>query len=311
MLMVDDTTFVRFGQAFCLYMATRVSLTIFNLLSEYVLGSTFNFKKIGDWAVVTGATDGIGLAFARALAKQGQNVVLISRSKEKLDKVAQEIEMKYNVSTKCISADFSESDIYTNIKQQISDLNISVLVNNVGVSYDHPEYFLEVEGLPNVISKMMSINVYSTVKMTELVLPTFVRKNKGVVLNVSSSAACKPTPLLTLYSASKQFVDTFSKAINCEYASKGVIMQCITPFFVCTKLSKIRRSSLFIPNPDTYVAATLKTVGKSASTYGYLPHAVQGLLFHSVPDWLYMKISLSQMNAVRSKALKRKQQKKE
>lgn len=301
-----DIPYEILGQFFCLCVSTRVGLNILGLLSEYVFSSTFIFKKVGDWAVVTGATDGIGLSYARKLAKQGQSIVLISRNPDKLKKVAQDIEQEYKVSTKCVPADFSRSDIYTDIEKEISNLNISVLVNNVGMSYDYPEYFSEINDLSNFIGKMLSINVTSALKMTELVLPGFTKKNAGVILNISSASACKPTPLLTLYSASKQFVDTFSKALNCEYATKGIIIQSITPFFVCTKLSKIRRSSFFVPTPDVYVSKALKTVGKSTSTYGYLPHALQGMVIHSLPEWLYMRLSFSQMKGVRAHALRKK-----
>jgi len=309
--MLEESQFSFLGKIAFYYLASRGFWTFLSLLKEYVLASAYNFKKCGDWTVVTGATDGIGLSFARKLAKQGQNIVLISRNPEKLETVAKQLESEFNVTTKCIAVDFSQTDIYEKIEKGIAGLNVGVLINNVGFSYSYPEYLMEIEDLPNMMDKMLAINVQSALHMTRLVLPAFEKKRTGVILNISSASACKPVPLLTLYSASKQFVSCFSEALQGEYESKGIVIQCVTPFFVTTKLSKIRRSSLFIPTPDTFVSAALKTVGKSASTYGYLPHAIQGLLYHSLPDAVYAYFSMSQMKAVRKKALKRKQAKKE
>jgi len=295
------------GQACLLYLATKLSLAAYNFISEYVFASTFNFKKIGEWAVVTGATDGIGLAYVRALAKQGQNIVLISRTMEKLEKIAKEVESKYNVSTKCIAADFSKNDIYENISSQIQGLDISVLINNVGMSYDYPMCFTQIPDADNFADKMLAINVTSALKMCNIVMPLFAEKKKGVVLNISSASACRPTPLLTVYSAAKQFVDMFSKGLSWEYKSMGIVVQSITPFFVVSKLSKIRRPSLFIPTPDKFVSSALKTVGKSTSTYGYLPHAIQGLFAHYIaPEWLYCTLIKKSMEAMNKKALRRK-----
>jgi|ERR1719322_273136 len=303
-----ELTFDCLGQAFCLYLAYCFGLKVYKLISEYVNGSVVNLNKYGKWAVITGATDGIGLSFANNLAKQGQNIVLVSRNPEKLATVAKEIESKYQVETKCITADFSHQDIYDNIKKSLYGLDISILINNVGVSYEHPEFFLELDDRANVISKMISINVLSAVKMTEIILPEFVEKGKGVILNISSASACVPTPLLTLYSATKKFVICFSKSLNGEYASKGVVIQSLTPFFVCTKLSKLRHSSIFIPNPDTYVKSAMKVIGKSTCSYGYLPHAIQGLVIESLPEWLYQYFSTKHMCGIRKRALKKKSQ---
>jgi len=289
-----------------LYLAAKFTISLCNFLSEYVLTSTFNFKKIGDWAVVTGATDGIGLAYVKALAKQGQNIVLVSRTMEKLEKVAREVENKYNVETKCVEADFSRRDIYENIGKQLEGLNVSVLVNNVGMSYEHPMLF---NNLPshNFMDKMLDVNVTSAVNMCRVVIPHFIGKKKGVVLNISSASACRPTPLLALYSAAKNFVDTFSKCLSWEYSQAGIIVQSVTPFFVVSKLSKMKRPSLFVPTPENFVASQLKTVGKATATYGYLPHAVQGFFAHFVaPEWMYCKLIKGSMEALNKKALRRK-----
>ncbi|KAL1007649.1 hypothetical protein UPYG_G00089500 [Umbra pygmaea] len=241
-------------------------------------GRTVSPAKLGKWAVVTGATDGIGKAYSEALARRGFCIMLVSRTQEKLEEVAKSIESKYGVETKSVAADFSATDIYPKIESGLSGLEIGVLVNNVGISYSYPEYFLNIPNLDTFIDNMINVNITSVCQMTRMVLPGMVERRKGAILNISSASGMYPCPLLSIYSASKAFVDFFSRGLQAEYKSKGIIIQSVLPFFVATKLSKIRRATLDKPNPDRYVAAELNTVGLQSQTNGYLPHAVMGWL---------------------------------
>ncbi|XP_063327274.1 very-long-chain 3-oxoacyl-CoA reductase-B [Pelmatolapia mariae] len=255
--------------------------TVYRLLSGFrvwVLGNgrLLSPAKLGKWAVVTGATDGIGKAYAEELARKGFAIVLISRSQEKLDDVAKAIASKCGVETKTIQADFSAVDIYSKIEEGLTGLEIGVLVNNVGMSYPYPEFFLSVPNLDTFIDTLVNINITSVCQMTRLVLPQMVERKKGAILNISSASGMYPVPLLTVYSASKAFVDYFSQGLQAEYKSKGIIIQSVLPFFVATKLSKIRRATLDKPSPERYVASQLNTVGLQTQTNGYLPHAIMG-----------------------------------
>lgn len=248
------------------------------------LGSAFGFgvkwcPGPSTWAVITGATDGIGLAYAKEFARMGYSVCLISRNKEKLDRTKEEIKSE---SPKCseirtIAVDFVRTDIYDEIEKQINELDdIHILVNNVGISYEYPEYFNKIPEAKKLMNSIVNCNIMSVMRMVELVLPKMERRGRGVVINLSSYSASYPMPLLSIYNASKIFVDFLSRALQFEYADKGITIQSVLPAYVSTKMSKIRRTSLMVPSPKTYVQHALKTVGIESRTYGYWAHKLQG-----------------------------------
>lgn len=151
---------------------------------------------------IKGSTDGIGKAYAEELAKRRVNIILIGRNKEKLEAVSRSISETYKVETDFIVADFSKGrEPYTAIKKALKDREIGILVNNVGMFYPYPDYFTNVS--EDVLWDMININIASASMMTHIVLPGMVEKKKGAIVNVSSASCCQPTPMLTIYGASK------------------------------------------------------------------------------------------------------------
>uniref|UniRef100_A0A3Q2PV17 3-ketoacyl-CoA reductase n=1 Tax=Fundulus heteroclitus TaxID=8078 RepID=A0A3Q2PV17_FUNHE len=265
--------------------------------------------KLGKWAVVTGATDGIGKSYAEELARRGFSMMLISRSQEKLDDVARSLEDQFKVETRTIAVDFGRLDIYSKIEEGLANLEIGVLVNNVGVSYRYPEYYLQIPDLNDFITNMINVNMTSVCQMTRLVLPKMVERSKGVILNISSASGMYPVPLLTVYSATKAFVDFFSRGLHEEYRRQGILVQSVLPFFVATKMTRIRKPTLDKPTPERYVAAELNTVGLQSQTNGYFPHAVMGwVTTRLVPSSIVIFLGARMNRLQRTGYLRRKKQ---
>lgn len=265
----------------CLFIvALQITRIVIRLLYNNVIGSLLkknvNLKEMGRWAVVTGATDGIGKAYAEALAKLGIDVILISRTKTKLEAVAAEIEAEYHVHTKIIEADFTNDsyDTYHAIEKELYGMEIGILINNVGMSSPHPAYFLELPNRDKVYSDIIKCNIGSVTNMSLMILPQMVERKKGVVVNVSSVTAIIPSPLLTVYASTKAFIEKFSKDLACEYGKCGIVIQCILPGYVATKMSKIRRSTWMAPAPDVFVESAIHKIGIQQHTTGYFPHSL-------------------------------------
>ncbi|KAL0123299.1 hypothetical protein PUN28_005677 [Cardiocondyla obscurior] len=286
----------------------KISILAWKKLLAPSLGFGIDLRSQGRWAVVTGATDGLGKAFAKALAEQGMNIVLVSRSLSKLKDVATEIERKYQVETRVVEADLTEGQVvYAEIGKATQDLEVGVLINNAGASYDHPELFTNVS--EEVLARILQLNVAAVTGVARAVLPGMMERGKGVLINVSSTAAAIPSPYLSVYAASKAYIDKLSADLATEAAPRGVTVQCILPGPVATKMSKIKRPTWMAPTPETFVKSSLKTVGIESRTTGYPPHCliigfVNALRYtcETGAVWLVAKTMLN----IRGRALRKK-----
>ncbi|CCG84133.1 protein of unknown function [Taphrina deformans PYCC 5710] len=260
------------------------------------------------WAVITGASDGIGAEFATQLAKAGFNVLLVSRTQSKLDSLAEGLSTKYGIMTKTLAMDASaikESD-FERLAELTKDLEIGVLVNNVGQSHDIPVPFhiTSTQEMQDIIN----INVTSTLRVTQTILPRLLLR-RSLILTMGSFGGYLPTPLLATYSGSKAFLQTWSIALASELSSSKVTVKLVNSYLVTSKMSKIRKASISIPTPKAFVSATLNGIkGGTVIT----PHWVHSLMatalsFIGRENYFVVEGNKSMHMSIRARALRKRE----
>ncbi|GMT20744.1 hypothetical protein PFISCL1PPCAC_12041, partial [Pristionchus fissidentatus] len=309
--MVCQCTLNFFGYSALAFVAYRILLAFYNVLFPYFIGTPVDLhKKAGaKWAVVTGATDGIGKAYATQLAKKKFNVLLISRTQSKLDDTKTEIEQAApGVDVATFAFDFSATthDAYEPLIQTLKKYEIGVLVNNVGMSFEYPEVLHATEGGLQRLADMTTINCLPTVLLSAVALEQMSTRKAGIVINISSGAAYNEMSHWNVYSSAKRFVMHLSAILRAEYGAKGITVQCIAPMLVATKMAKIRRASFFGPFADKFVAAALRTVGLVDDTTGFFSHQIQVEVMNLLPRFIRNKIIHSNTMAMRAGALKKR-----
>jgi len=285
----------------------KFALGLLGIIYKYLLRPSVKLTKCGKYAVVTGATDGIGKAYALALAKRGMSLVLVSRTESKLKAVADEIDSKNYKGvekTKYVVCDYSNFDEKTRarVAKELDGLDIGVLINNVGQSYRYPRFFHELSD--EEVSGMVEMNVNSTVWMTKMVIDGMAERKRGAIVNLSSGSAEHTMPLLAEYGAAKMFVERFSESLDAEYRGRGVRVQCQIPFYVATKLAKLRKS-LTVPTANAYVQMSMRWVGYGGVVQPFYLHGLQGWVMKVMPSFLVDKAVMSMHAGIRKRGLKK------
>jgi short-subunit dehydrogenase len=184
-------------------------------------------------AVVTGATAGIGAAFARRLAKDGYDLILVARDGERLTRGAAEITAAYGVSVQVLAADLATDAGRELIAQRLVDEQqpVDLLVNNAGLSLTTP--FLRSTAIRE--TELLSVNVHAVMRLTLAVLPGMVARRQGSVVNVSSVAGFGAAMPGSTYPASKAWVTNFSQSVALSVVPFGVRVMALCPGYVRTE----------------------------------------------------------------------------
>ncbi|KAJ2713081.1 hypothetical protein H4R19_002428 [Coemansia spiralis] len=268
----------------------------------------------GAWAAVTGCTDGLGREAALELARKGFNMLLLARSADKLDAVAAEVRQA-GVEARIVVIDFAaagESD-WARVEQELDAVRLGVLMNNVGVSYDHPMHVEEVDVA--TANAMVDLNVRAMVRMTQLAVGQMKERRCGLIINSGSFAALVPSPFLSIYSGTKGFVKYFSQSMAAEVAPFNVVVEHLQTYFVCSRMSKTRKPTFLIPLPKPYIRNVLAKIGVeggSAEPFTSIPffsHALMAFVSERlVPKQVAINYNHTLLGGLRKRALKKKQQ---
>ena len=179
------------------------------------------------YALVTGASSGIGECFARALAARKQNLILVARSKDKLIALAAELRAAHGIAAEPIDFDLSVTGAAASLAALLHEreLQVELLINNAGFGARGKFHELPLDRQ----SEMLRLNIVALVELTHHLLPAMVERRHGGIINVSSTASFQPVPNTILYAATKAFVTSFSVGLAEELRSSGVIVVTLCP----------------------------------------------------------------------------------
>jgi hypothetical protein len=190
----------------------------------------------GSYALVTGASSGLGADFARELAGRGYDLILVARREDRLRELGAEIERDRGAQVEIVVADLALDADRERVAQSALALSkpVEVLINNAG---------LGLYGRFNAIpwpkeKQMLDVDV---VHLTKLLTPAMVAQGKGYVLNIASTAAYQPTPLYASYAATKAFILSFSHALNFEFRGSGVSVTVVSPGITATEFLQVSK----------------------------------------------------------------------
>jgi short-subunit dehydrogenase len=178
-----------------------------------------------NWALISGASAGIGHELARVFARKGSNVILLARNEARLNALAAELRSAHQVQTRVLPCDLSRPNAASEIFAALRETPVSVLVNNAGFgshgSFATTDLARQTE--------MMQVNMTALVELTHLFLQPMLVRGSGRILNVASTAAFQPGPTVNIYYASKAFVYSFSYALADELAGTGITVTALCP----------------------------------------------------------------------------------
>jgi 17beta-estradiol 17-dehydrogenase / very-long-chain 3-oxoacyl-CoA reductase len=260
------------------------------------------------WCLVTGATDGIGKAFCFEFAKENFNIILVSRTLTKLNKVSEEIKSKYpKIKTQCVEFDFFKKNSTEEYLKTFGDLqnkyDISLLVNNIGT-----DHFDDFEKLSlNDISQEVILNICPQAYMTKIFWNKIKERNfndnkdnkdnnnkpflipngkRSGILNVSSFAGDFPFPMKAVYAATKAFDHFFSIGLENEVKGSNVDFLSVKPLEVATPLTGTEPDGIFIITPEQCVISVVNDIGYESETYGHWAHKLQAWIVNLLPRGL-------------------------
>lgn len=244
------------------------------------------------YAVVTGASQGLGKAFAENLARKNINVILISLPNQNLKELALGLEETYHIKAHYYEVDLSVNENVMKLTEWLNaSFNIYILINNAGLGGSRK--FSEVSS--DYINSILQVNVTATSLITHQLLPNLLKQPKAYILNVSSMAAFSPIGFKTVYPASKSFIHSFSRGLHEELKDTSVFVSVVNPGAMKTNedvCKRIEKQGLFgrltLLNPDKVAARCIQRLFKKDSVIMVNP--ISWLMMKILPIWIKLPL---------------------
>jgi uncharacterized protein len=248
---------------------------------------------MSSWALVTGATSGIGESFTRLLASHNYNVVLVARDLPRLQERAAALEAKFAISTHVIQADLATDDGCLRIEKYIQDNPIDVLINNAGFGTNKAFTMSTLE----IEQQLLDVLVRTPMRLMHVALPAMKQRNNGIIINVSSVAGYIAGGT---YSASKSYLTVLSESLNTELSATNVKVSALCPGFTRTEFHQRGKMSMKgLPNflwlnADRLVEQSWRDglKGKAVSVPGW-QYKLLVFVVHTVPRSIVRKIGMN------------------
>lgn len=211
--------------------------------------STF-CDRYGPWAVVTGASGGLGCEFTRQLAALGLNVVLVARGEDEIEKLAADVENGFKIETLCISVDLTSEKGLEHIISVTENLDVGLLVNNAGILYIGSFFRQE----PSDYSKLIALNVTAVTTLAHAFGRRLIKRGKGGILFVASVSK-DPRPWMAAYCGSKAFAANLAYILRMELASYGINVMSLEPGLIDTDMTEnnLQQIDMFANTPKEVV----------------------------------------------------------
>ena len=189
-------------------------------------------QKYGPWALITGASAGIGSEFAQQLASKGLNLILVARRQELLQNLADNLESEYRVSVRSIALDLSRTDLLSVIEPLTYDVEVGLLVNNAGVMSSGS--FIEID--LEVVQQELDLNARAPMILTHHFAPKMVERKRGGIIFLSSMAAFQGVSSISHYAATKSYDLVFAEGLYAELKRFNVDVMAVAPGFTSTDM---------------------------------------------------------------------------
>lgn len=237
-------------------------------------------ETYGPWALITGASSGIGAEMARRVARDGVNVVIAARRLDRLEQLAEELEARHSVRVRSVKADLTTREGVDAIEKAVADIDVAIVVNNAGAA--HPGAFLRtpVEDQLGIIR----VNVTSPVEVAGRLGERLVARGRGAMVFTGSTAAFAGTGNLANYAATKAFIGTFAEGLHHEWKPKGVDVMVVHPGPTRTEMARMDGVD-FDAVPVSWMTAeqvadrTFRALGRKTVLVPGTPNKIQRFVF--------------------------------
>ena len=215
-------------------------------------------EKYGSWAIITGASSGIGVEFAHQIAAKGLNLVLVARRKEMLDTLANQLVEKYKIECRTAEVDLSKDSFQFDILDATKDLEIGLLVNNAGMNCEGHFY----RGSLDRNLQMLQLNTKAPFILAYEFGKQFISRGKGGIIFTSSISAFNAHPYLSHYAATKAYILSLAESMNYEFKDKNVDVLALCPGMTKSEMTKGMKDGPMLMEAGPVVKLALDNLGK-------------------------------------------------